>query len=989
MAHVLIPRSETAFKKDICAPLGYLAQWQNYAIRTFGQVATGSPAFGRLIETLQTRQGLEKVKSCQQSGTALHGKSSSDIGIQDLLRGEVNQLWLEFKKQKAGAALVSKKPEATMKEEAKDAPTGQTQTETLSDTATASGTSIEVVDLSMTVLPEEPEDPVQKAAREKSHAELDHVFIQTDKSLLLEAVIQKMTNSSQKVCCIIDAQTSRAKVSLDYVEIFRNFVVGHGLTRYSFVVIVGQRIDLLHAVHTKVAVQADMPYVVNILRHRATPAEQIRKRCLRRDCPLRDDTDRSEMLPEGKTVPANHELPEDDRETDPYSVEPADEGATATSVLEDDTPPGLPGTGNDNDSGPRDYLIDLWPFARPVGYYEQVLDEILKATGCQTVLVMSVSAHPAPWIAVRKLLHADCFVLADRLRRHSMAHAKEIALQYFYRVAYKDLDKRTGPRKRLLGQADVQVMMSPHISGQQIIEFLEVPVDSSVDQVPTDLPKFLNGLVDRELEKNNLYLQSNEGCLSLKAKTRNNCGIGAKCEVLVSYGLDYDLTGAKKPRLESFFKAKVEGEGVQDVKMETRSEAEAAAKETEETPQEENPGARPTGNQPEPVEVPESKPEPPTAPSKKRSDEDEENLQETIVKHIDDPPCDFILLENDTSSESGFGIRIRSMADVNRRLPKHWLVTSYQQGKLIRVNNEQFPEACLRYEVAMTDLVIDMSVTPKTVCTMKELVKTSGQLVADGNHCLTECEPLHYKLAEAMQELTSIGLAWGFQKAQNKLVNQRCWTVHAESKKMACVFWPSLLDEGLLLMAARWAKSSPWEPSVKIPLILAGPSIRKDAIEETPVSLIDVPRTLLDFAGATPAQAMGGYSLLPALRGSGPVERPAVLSGLYMPTWEDSGWRTLSEYFESVAALFSGGQFLKLVCCPRGCSKQGTLLPFSSLPQVALMNVTSGAGTTKFEHDVLNKPSGNGLAEATHLAEYLSLGSNWTCFVVPWFSGVG
>ncbi|OLQ10123.1 Choline-sulfatase, partial [Symbiodinium microadriaticum] len=189
-----------------------------------------------------------------------------------------------------------------------------------------------------------------------------------------------------------------------------------------------------------------------------------------------------------------------------------------------------------------------------------------------------------------------------------------------------------------------------------------------------------------------------------------------------------------------------------------------------------------------------------------------------------------------------------------------------------------------------------------------------------------------------------------------------------------------------------WAKSSPWEPSVKIPLILAGPSIRKDAIEEAPVSLIDVPRTLLDFAGATPAQAMGGYSLLPTLRGSGPVERPAVLSGLYMPTWEDSGWLTLSEYFETVAALFNGGQFLKLVCCPRGCSKQGTLLPFSSLPQLALMNVTSGAGPTKFEHDILNKPSGNGVAEAKYLAEYLSSGSNWTCFVVPagpWFPEVG
>ncbi|CAE7254389.1 betC [Symbiodinium natans] len=165
-----------------------------------------------------------------------------------------------------------------------------------------------------------------------------------------------------------------------------------------------------------------------------------------------------------------------------------------------------------------------------------------------------------------------------------------------------------------------------------------------------------------------------------------------------------------------------------------------------------------------------------------------------------------------------------------------------------------------------------------------------------------------------------------------------------------------------------WAKSSPWEPAVHIPLIVAGPSIRADFIEETPVSLIDVPRTMLDIAGATPFPAMGGYSLLPALRNTGPVERPAVLSGLHMPSYQGA----LNEYFETASALFNETQFLKLVCCPRGCSKQGSLLPYSSSVQVALMNVTSGVGITKFEHDVLNKPSGHGVAEAKYLADFLS-----------------
>lgn len=153
---------------------------------------------------------------------------------------EVNQLWNEFKKQKAGAALVNKKTGATTEAAATPDKAASGETQTVSDKATATA-EIEVVDLSMTVLPDEPEDPVEKAARQKSHAELDHIIINADKSLLLEALSQKIANVSQKVCCIVDAQTSRPKVNLDYIEMFKNFVAGHGLRRYSLAVIVGQR----------------------------------------------------------------------------------------------------------------------------------------------------------------------------------------------------------------------------------------------------------------------------------------------------------------------------------------------------------------------------------------------------------------------------------------------------------------------------------------------------------------------------------------------------------------------------------------------------------------------------------------------------------------------------------------------------------------------------------------------------------------------------
>ena len=69
-------------------------------------------------------------------------------------------------------------------------------------------------------------------------------------------------------------------------------------------------------------------------------------------------------------------------------------------------------------------------------------------------------------------------MLADRMRRHSVEHAKEIAQQYFYREAYKELSRAAAPRKRPLGQADVQVMMGPRVSADpQIVEFLEVAVE--------------------------------------------------------------------------------------------------------------------------------------------------------------------------------------------------------------------------------------------------------------------------------------------------------------------------------------------------------------------------------------------------------------------------------------------------------------------------------------------------------------------------------
>ncbi|CAK9067682.1 unnamed protein product [Durusdinium trenchii] len=160
-----------------------------------------------------------------------------------------------------------------------------------------------------------------------------------------------------------------------------------------------------------------------------------------------------------------------------------------------------------------------------------------------------------------------------------------------------------------------------------------------------------------------------------------------------------------------------------------------------------------------------------------------------------------------------------------------------------------------------------------------------------------------------------------------------------------------------------FAKASPWEPSIHVPLIIAGATIAPH-VEEHPVSLIDVPRTLLDLAAVRPAPSMQGYSLAPALERNGKalLQRPAVMSGLnYLEEFTlDAAGSPISlgrKHFDSAAALLEGS-FLKLVCCPSGCRKQGRLVPDQFSPQVALMNVTSSGpefvARMGFEYDLLS-----------------------------------
>ena len=70
-------------------------------------------------------------------------------------------------------------------------------------------------------------------------------------------------------------------------------------------------------------------------------------------------------------------------------------------------------------------------------------------------------------------------------------------------------------------------------------------------------------------------------------------------------------------------------------------------------------------------------------------------------------------------------------------------------------------------------------------------------------------------------------------------------------------------------------KRSLYEWSTRIPMIIDYPGLDSHVVD-TPVSLLDIPATLLDIAGAKPVQPFDGRSLLPAIRGERLDEIPVI-----------------------------------------------------------------------------------------------------------------
>jgi choline-sulfatase len=105
----------------------------------------------------------------------------------------------------------------------------------------------------------------------------------------------------------------------------------------------------------------------------------------------------------------------------------------------------------------------------------------------------------------------------------------------------------------------------------------------------------------------------------------------------------------------------------------------------------------------------------------------------------------------------------------------------------------------------------------------------------------------------------------------------------------------------------RWGKSVPYQPSVGVPLYVAGPGVKPGLVSDALVSIMDLTATFLDYAGASALPAMDSRSIRPVLEGKTRKHRDWLRSGLN--TWRlawDGRYKLVSGFESGKGARAEG-----------------------------------------------------------------------------------
>ena len=438
-----VPAAE--FVDGYCYPNRRVQQWAKDVVDQFGNVATSYSACNRVIESLGTEGGRQKVLQCVGNKK----KFDEDGGIP-----ECKAVVDEMKKAKAGVTMAAKEREADV--------TGG-QSPSVAEGAGPSNAEPPLDDLlealsrdAETAEGQPVKDAVVECALAMTAKDMVHVNMHTTAAEFLADIKNRVLPTSM-VLVYVDAATSKPqylysflahrnefpKTHSVFIPVGRRFQVLAGLLenlsrgiskdRAPFVVESSFTEDQslterpTYTVFLPALPSQKVPVRVNLKGCRTQYSECLDLVCASHTCPGRPGS--REAKPDaGKPGADETEVGKDDQEapnefTDMFTEDKED--ATA----EEDANRVRDALGGQAASPPEECApVKLFAFGNPVSYYAKHLLEVCDARRFSHIFIYSRTAHPALLVAARSV-GLDVTVLHEGISPHSLYHGELLLRQ--------------------------------------------------------------------------------------------------------------------------------------------------------------------------------------------------------------------------------------------------------------------------------------------------------------------------------------------------------------------------------------------------------------------------------------------------------------------------------------------------------------------------------------------------------------------------------
>ena len=527
--------SAKQFMEEYCTPMKNLENWHASQVKRFGKIATEFPAYKRVLASLKTEGGRQKLVICATQRLPISGAEyRPHYGIE-----EARAVMVEMQKMKAGS-------------DPSTHPSGGGDAGGVSPGEASGGVSpgeekaaMDVDEEEADLLMDEKEeesvvDPVLQKAESLADLERHHISVHVDVGEFKNDV-ESCVMGSSKPLIVIEAPSSKAKIFNDFLKTAESLK----LQQAGYLIPCGHRYDLLSTVMAALSqrfnkrgifavqlgsetqttntrsgfavymappnVSHPVPCFVNVAKCRAKASEGLRMRCMDPRCKYRGSGNTDEEDPEA----ANAELNEDDQEFggyDPRDMVEEDEATEADLAL-------AQVEGELGSAGA--FKRNLWPFASPVAAHAKVLVQVACASSLTHLVVLSRTAHPGLYVAARES-KLEVIVLIEGVNNHCIEHGAALLRTMLMGSKFSEAKEQMGGAVTKRIRASTLPFIVVHAPSVQTIRVKEVePKKESgwragLNKRPLSLEEKMVSLLQRELCDHSFTLgKDEEGVLTL------------------------------------------------------------------------------------------------------------------------------------------------------------------------------------------------------------------------------------------------------------------------------------------------------------------------------------------------------------------------------------------------------------------------------------------------------------------------------------------